>query len=177
MSIVKKQLGLYTDFYELTMAQGYFFHGKKDEPASFDYFFRTNPFKGGFTVFAGLQDFLELLSNFTFSKTDIEYLKKLGLKNEFLNYLKDFKFSGDIFSVNEGEIVFPNEPILRVEGNIIELTTSMGTRNMLIPSLIFIEGSIFFREHACFDIPVEQDSLHNFFFSPVFGRIARNKIV
>ena len=120
MSIVKKQLGLYTDFYELTMAQGYFFHGKKDELASFDYFFRTNPFKGGFTVFAGLQDFLELLSNFTFSKTDIEYLKKLGLKNEFLNYLKDFKFSGDIFSVNEGEIVFPNEPILRVEGNIIE---------------------------------------------------------
>jgi len=120
MSIVKKQLGLYTDFYELTMAQGYFFHGKKDEPASFDYFFRTNPFKGGFTVFAGLQDFLELLSNFTFSKTDIEYLKNLGLKSEFLNYLKDFKFSGDIFSVNEGEIIFPNEPILRVEGNIIE---------------------------------------------------------
>ncbi len=120
MSIVKKQLGLYTDFYELTMAQGYFFHGKKDELASFDYFFRTNPFKGGFTVFAGLQDFLELLSDFTFSLTDIEYLKKLGLKNEFLKYLKDFKFSGDIFSVNEGEIVFPNEPILRVEGNIIE---------------------------------------------------------
>ncbi len=120
MSIVKKQLGLYTDFYELTMAQGYFFHGKKDEPASFDYFFRTNPFKGGFTVFAGLHDFLELLSDFTFSKTDIEYLKKLGLKNEFLNYLKDFKFSGEIFSVNEGEIVFPNEPIVRVEGNIIE---------------------------------------------------------
>ena len=120
MISTQNNLGLYTDFYELTMAQGYFFHGKKDELASFDYFFRTNPFKGGFTVFAGLQDFLELLQNFTFSKTDITYLKELGLKTEFLNYLKNFKFSGDIFSVNEGEIVFPNEPILRVEGNIIE---------------------------------------------------------
>lgn len=120
MSILKNQLGLYTDFYELTMAQGYFFHGKKEELSSFDYFFRTNPFKGGFTVFAGLQDLLDLLSDFTFSKSDIEYLKKLGLKTEFLNYLNDFKFSGNIFSVNEGEIVFPNEPILRVEGNIIE---------------------------------------------------------
>ena len=120
MSIFKNQLGLYTDFYELTMAQGYFFHGKKDELATFDYFFRTNPFKGGFTVFAGLQDFLELLSNFIFSKTDIEYLKKLGLKTEFLNYLQNFQFSGNIFSVSEGEIVFPNEPVLIVEGNIIE---------------------------------------------------------
>ncbi len=120
MISTQNNLGLYTDFYELTMAQGYFFHGKKDELASFDYFFRTNPFKGGFTVFAGLQDLLDLLSDFTFSKTDIAYLKELGLKTEFLDYLKNFKFSGDIFSVNEGEIVFPNEPILRVEGNIIE---------------------------------------------------------
>ena len=120
MSIIKDQLGLYTDFYELTMAQGYFFHGKKDELATFDYFFRTNPFKGGFTVFAGLQDFLELLTQFSFSKTDVEYLKELGLKTEFLDYLNDFRFTGDILSVTEGEIVFPNEPVLRVEGNIIE---------------------------------------------------------
>jgi len=120
MISTQNNLGLYTDFYELTMAQGYFFHGKKEELASFDYFFRTNPFKGGFTVFAGLQDLLDLLSDFTFSKTDIEYLKELGLKTEFLDYLKKFQFSGDIFSVNEGEIVFPNESILRVEGNIIE---------------------------------------------------------
>ncbi|NQU54743.1 MAG: nicotinate phosphoribosyltransferase, partial [Bacteroidetes bacterium] len=120
MSIFENHLGLYTDFYELTMAQGYFFHGKKDEPVSFDYFFRTNPFKGGFTVFAGLRNILELLSKFTFSKTDIKFLREQGLKTEFLNYLKGFQFSGNIFSVNEGEIVFPNEPILRVEGNIIE---------------------------------------------------------
>ena len=120
MISIQNNLGLYTDFYELTMAQGYFLQGKKDEKATFDYFFRTNPYKGGFTVFAGLQDFLDLIANFTFSESDIEYLRGQGLKNNFLNYLKEFTFSGDIFSVPEGEIVFPNEPILRVEGDIIE---------------------------------------------------------
>ncbi len=120
MITTQNNLGLYTDFYELTMAQGYFLNEKKDDSATFDYFFRTNPYKGGFTVFAGLYDFLEILSNFTFSKTDIEYLKGQGLKTEFLKYLNNFKFEGNIFSVSEGEIVFPNEPVLRVEGNIIE---------------------------------------------------------
>ncbi len=115
-----EKFGLYTDFYELTMAQGYFFCGKKEQSATFDYFFRTNPFKGGFTVFAGLADVLETLNLFTFSTSDIEYLGKQGLKTEFLDYLKTFRFKGNIFSVKEGEIVFPNEPILRVEGNLIE---------------------------------------------------------
>lgn len=116
----QKNLGLYTDFYELTMAQGYFYCNKKEQKVTFDYYFRDNPFKGGFAVFAGLQDFLELLSNFTYSPSDIEFLKEQGLKSEFLSYLKDFSFSGDIFSVKEGEIVFPNEPLLTVHGNIIE---------------------------------------------------------
>jgi len=120
MAIFDNHLGLYTDFYELTMAQGYFYHRKEKESATFDYFFRTNPFKGGFTVFAGLQDFLDLLSDFTFSKTDIAFLKEQNLQREFLDYLKDFRFRGKILSVREGEIVFPNEPILRVEGSIIE---------------------------------------------------------
>ncbi len=120
MISTQNSLGLYTDFYELTMAQGYFLNGKKDETAIFDYFFRTNPYKGGFTVFAGLQDFLDLLTDFTFSPSDITYLKAQGLNDTFLNYLKGFAFSGNIFSVSEGEIVFPNEPILRIEGNIIE---------------------------------------------------------
>ena len=105
MNLLTERLGLYIDFYELTMAQGYFFCGKKEQTATFDYFFRTNPFNGGFTVFAGLADFLELLSVFTFDDSDIEYLKKQGLNAEFLNYLKDFKFNGDIFSMKEGEIV------------------------------------------------------------------------
>lgn len=114
------QLGLYTDFYELTMAQGYFYSDKKDDVANFDYFFRNNPFNGGFTVFAGLADFLEFLENFTYSKSDIEYLEGQGLKPEFLNYLSGFRFTGTIRSVTEGEIVFPNEPLLTVAGNIIE---------------------------------------------------------
>jgi len=113
-------LGLYTDYYELEMAQGYFYSGKKDEQATFDYFFRSNPYQGGFTVFAGLLDFLDLLDQFSFSQSDIKYLKKQGFKPEFLEYLRDFLFSGNIFSVKEGEIIFPNEPILKVEGNIIE---------------------------------------------------------
>ncbi|MCF6332296.1 MAG: nicotinate phosphoribosyltransferase [Draconibacterium sp.] len=120
MSIITSHLGLYTDFYELTMAQGYFYGGKKDDITTFDYYFRTNPYKGGFTVFAGLYDFLELLSKFTYSSSDIEYLKQQNLKPEFLDYLSKFQFAGTILSVQEGEIVFPNEPILQVKGNIIE---------------------------------------------------------
>jgi nicotinate phosphoribosyltransferase len=117
---IDNNFGLYTDFYELTMAQGFFYSNKKEDHASFDYFFRTNPYKGGFTVFAGLQDFLDLLTNFTFSKSDLDYLQSLNLRPEFLDYLKDFTFKGTIYSVKEGEIIFPNEPVLRVEGKIIE---------------------------------------------------------
>ncbi len=120
MPLSSNHWGLYTDFYELTMAQGYYFYEKKEDTATFNYFFRTNPFNGGFTVFAGLQDFLELLSNFTYSDSDIQYLKKQGFHAEFLEYLKDFRFSGNIQSMHEGEIAFPNEPVLQVEGNIIE---------------------------------------------------------
>ena len=120
MKLMNEKLGLYTDFYELAMAEGYFYCGKKDQQVSFNYFFRTNPFNGGFSVFAGLADFLELLAQFTYSASDIQYLKEQGFKPEFLEYLKDFRFSGNILSVKEGEIVFPNEPVLRVDGNIIE---------------------------------------------------------
>lgn len=120
MSLLKEKLGLYTDFYELTMAAGYFHQGKSNQQASFNYFFRTNPFNGGFTVFAGLSDFLELLLEFTYSDSDIQYLQKQGFKPDFLEYLRNFRFSGNIFSVKEGEIVFPNEPVVRVDGNIIE---------------------------------------------------------
>ncbi len=120
MLILNQSLGLYTDFYELAMAQGYFLCEKRHESATFDYFFRTNPYSGGFTVFAGLADFLEMLNQFTYSDEDLEFLSKQGFRPEFLNYLKEFRFSGNIFSMQEGEIVFPNEPVLKVEGNIIE---------------------------------------------------------
>lgn len=120
MPINTNFLGLYTDFYELAMAQGYFFSDKKNDKAVFDYFFRSNPFGGGFTVFAGLQDFLEMLQDFRYSTSDIKYLENQGFDQKFLKYLSDFSFSGSIFSMSEGEIIFPNEPIARIEGNIIE---------------------------------------------------------
>ena len=112
--------GLYTDFYELSMAQGYFYAGKQQENAVFDYFFRTNPFQGGFLVFAGLADFLSQLPSFTFDEEAIAYLGKLGMKPEFLQYLRNFRFNGRILAVREGELVFPNEPIVRIEANLIE---------------------------------------------------------
>ncbi len=112
--------GLYTDMYELTMAQVYFLTGRKDETAVFDYFFRNNPFEGGFVVFAGLSDLLKILEGLSFDEEEIEYLRSKGFKEEFLEYLGDFKFSGNIFSVKEGEIVFPYAPVFRVEGSIIE---------------------------------------------------------
>ncbi len=111
---------LYTDLYQLTMAQAYFMSQKSDMPASFDYFFRKAPFKGGYLVFAGLQDLLELIIELKFEKEDIDFLFKSGFHSDFLEYLKSFSFSGDIYSVEEGDVVFPFEPILRVDGNLCE---------------------------------------------------------
>lgn len=120
MKNIFENFGLYLDYYELTMAQGYFLSSRHNLKANFDYFFRTNPFGSGYTVFAGLSDFLELLQIFRFGNDAIDYLHQKGFKDEFLDYLKNFKFSGNVYSVHEGEIVFPYEPLIRVEGNIIE---------------------------------------------------------
>ncbi|MDR0526319.1 MAG: nicotinate phosphoribosyltransferase, partial [Spirochaetaceae bacterium] len=111
---------LQTDFYELTMAQGYF-KNKKRGRAVFEMFFRKHPFGGGFSVFAGLGTLLEKLSKFSFSKSDIEYLSSLGVFcGEFLDYLAGFKFTGRLDAIDEGTVVFPQEPLIRVDGNIIE---------------------------------------------------------
>lgn len=118
--ILDKHIGLFTDHYELTMAQGYFLNGKKDTPANFDYLFRTIPFEGGYVIFAGLRDMLHMLQNLTFGDEDCEYLRSLGFNSDFVNYLSDFRIRADIFSVEEGELAFPQEPLLRVEGNLIE---------------------------------------------------------
>jgi nicotinate phosphoribosyltransferase len=120
MSILQKHAGLYTDFYELTMAQGYFLTHKHEKPATFDYFFRKLPFKGGYVVFAGLQDVLEILADFRFQADDLAYLAKQGLHTDFLHYLGSFQFKGSVFSVREGEIIFPNEPVLRIQGTLLE---------------------------------------------------------
>lgn len=120
MALQNKHLGLFTDHYELTMAQGYFLDGRENFTANFDYFFRKNPFGSGYTIFAGLQDLLEMIQNFKYNSDSIDYLHKLGFHSDFLEYLKKFYFKGNIYAPNEGEIVFPNEPIVRFEGNIIE---------------------------------------------------------
>lgn len=120
METIKRHIGLYTDFYELTMAQGYFFAGKKDEKVTFEYYFRTNPFSGGYLVFAGLGELIPLLKDFWYSEEELNYLRSVGLHPDFISYLSTFHFTGNIHAVNEGELVFPNAPILRIEGNIIE---------------------------------------------------------
>lgn len=120
MSILQKYSGLYTDQYELTMAQGYWLTGLKDKRANFDYFFRKNPFDGGYVVFAGLGELLEYLENLSFDQEDCEYLESIGFDRSFISWLADFSFKGSVYSVREGELVFPNEPVLRVEGSLIE---------------------------------------------------------
>ena len=120
MSLFNGHAALYTDYYELTMAQGYFLTGMHGKPACFDYFFRKLPFKGGYVVFAGLRDVLEVLQGLRFQPDDLDYLKKCGFHTDFLSYLETFQFRGSVISVKEGEIVFPNEPVVRVEGEILE---------------------------------------------------------
>ncbi len=111
---------LYTDYYELTMAQGYFLSGRQNEPACFDYFFRDLPFNGGYVVYAGISDLLEILYNFRFYPDELEYLKQQGFDDSFLEYLSGLRLSLDIESVREGEIVFPLEPVVRVRGSLVE---------------------------------------------------------
>lgn len=113
-------LSLLTDFYELTMMQGYFFNCPHDQGV-FEMFFRRQPFQGGYTVFAGLGPFLEALEGLRFTGGDIAYLDSRGtFRREFLDYLAGFRFRGDVFSVPEGTVVHPNEPLVRVRGLLME---------------------------------------------------------
>ena len=109
------------DFYELTMAQGYFLSGQKDKIAYFDVFFRNIPDDGGFAIAAGLEDVIHYIKDLNFTDSDIEYLrgKKLFCE-EFLAYLKDFRFTGDIYAVPEGTPIFPREPFMIVRAPTIE---------------------------------------------------------
>lgn len=112
---------LFTDFYELTMAQGYWKRGINEHRVVFDYFFRRQPFSGGYSVFAGLGTLLDALENFHFSQDDLAYLETLKIfEKGFIDYLSTFKFRGDLLSVKEGELVFPQEPLLRVDGDLVQ---------------------------------------------------------
>ncbi|WP_114490397.1 nicotinate phosphoribosyltransferase [Halanaerobium sp. ST460_2HS_T2] len=114
-----RDLSLLTDFYQLTMAQGYCEKGKTEE-AVFDLFYRENPCDNGYAVFAGLEQVIEFVENLEFKEEDIEYLRTQGFKERFLDYLRDFKFTGDIYSVPEGSVVFPKEPLFKVEAPILQ---------------------------------------------------------
>ncbi|ULQ61220.1 nicotinate phosphoribosyltransferase [Brucepastera parasyntrophica] len=111
---------LFSDFYELTMAQG-FWKQQKNSPSVFDMFFRRQPFNGGFSVFAGLEPLIDIIEQFSFSEDDLAYLDSTGMfEKGFLDYLKNFRFSGELYAMNEGTVIFPNEPLIRVHAPVIE---------------------------------------------------------
>ncbi len=112
---------LLCDFYELTMSNGYYINGFSHKIAYFDVFFRKVPDGGGFAIAAGLEQVIEYIENLRFSKDDIKYLKDLNMfSDSFLEYLSNFRFTGDIYAVPEGTPVFPNEPIITVKAPVIE---------------------------------------------------------
>lgn len=113
--------GLITDLYQLTMANALFRKGMHERKVVFDRFYRKNPFDGGYTVVAGIQHLVDFVKNFRYDAEDIEYLRSLGIfYPEFLDYLKDFRFRGDIYAMPEGTVAFPGEILLRFHGTTTE---------------------------------------------------------
>lgn len=116
----KRNLTLLTDLYELTMMQGYYEKGQ-NENVIFDVFFRQNPCNNGYSVCAGLDQVIDYIKNLHFTYDDVDYLRGLGIfKEDFLHYLSGFHFSGDIYAIPEGTVVFPKEPLLKVVAPIME---------------------------------------------------------
>jgi nicotinate phosphoribosyltransferase len=112
---------LMTDLYELTMLAGYLREGMHEQQAAFDLYFREAPYHGSYAVFAGLQPALEYLSTLAFTDADLHYLEGLNLfAREFLDFLREFRFHGRVTAPREGEVVFPGEPLLSVEGTLAE---------------------------------------------------------
>ena len=117
----QRNLTLLTDFYELTMMQGYFREQQANETVIFDAFYRVNPCGNGYAICAGLEQVIEYIENLHFDKEDIDYLRSTGMFDEdFLDYLSSFRFSGDIYAIPEGSVVFPREPLIKVVAPIME---------------------------------------------------------
>ena len=139
-----RNLTMLMDYYELTMSNGYFEKGFKDKMVVFDMFYRKNPDNGGFVVSAGLEQLIEYIENMHFSKEDIEFLRSKGEFSEgFLQYLADFKFTGNIDALPEGTICYPNTPIVTVTAPVIEaqLIETMLLLTMNFQSLIATKAS------------------------------------
>lgn len=113
-------LMLHNDLYQINMAESYWFDGIHERKAVFDIYFRKMPFGSGYAVFNGLRRVIEFVENCHFSQSDIEYLSSIGYQDDFLAYLKDLRFTGNIRSMQEGELCFNNEPLLRVEAPLIQ---------------------------------------------------------
>ena len=117
----RQNLTLLTDLYELTMMQGYFKHKDQNKTVVFDAFFRNNPFGGGYSIMCGVEQLVKYLDELHFSSQDIEYLRSLKIFDEdFLDYLADFKFHGDVYCIPEGSLIFPREPLVKVVAPIME---------------------------------------------------------
>lgn len=116
-----RNLTLLTDLYEITMMQAYFKNNNKNKMAIFDVFYRKNPMDGGYAISAGLEQVIEYINNLHFTEDDINYLASLKIfEDDFLDYLKNFKFTGDIYAIPEGSVMFPREPMLKVIAPIME---------------------------------------------------------
>ena len=117
----RQNLTLLTDLYELTMMQGYFKNKDQNEIVIFDAFYRSNPCDGGYAISAGLEQVINYIKNLRFEEEDITYLRSLDIfEEDFLAYLADFKFSGDIYAIPEGTVMFPREPMIKVIAPIME---------------------------------------------------------
>jgi len=117
----ERNLTLLTDLYELTMMQGYFKEKDANETVIFDAFYRNNPMNGGYAICAGLDQVIEYIKNLHFEEDDINYLRSTGLfEEDFLDYLRHFRFSGDIYAIPEGTVIFPREPLVKVIAPIME---------------------------------------------------------
>ena len=114
-------ISILSDFYEYTMAQGYFNENMDNKITYFDVFYRNNPDNASYAIFSGLEHLTEILNSMKFNKEDIEYFKSLNtFDDKFLNFLENFKFECDIWSVPEGSVIFPNEPIMTVRGPAVQ---------------------------------------------------------
>ena len=119
-TLQQRNLTMLMDFYELSMANGYFANGMKDKIAYFDMFFRRVPDNGGFAIMAGLRQLVDYLKNLKFTQKDLELFERKGFNEDFIDYIRNFSFSCDVWAIPEGTPIFPGEPIIIVKGPVIE---------------------------------------------------------